>query len=102
MDQVGVHLKPHVLLCPPRSRSQEEGLAEGELAARGFDYLLTGEAAAVPGFEVVSAVEGYQSVQLAARSPLALLRALAAGRPPVRVALSPQVFIQQRIDNPPA
>lgn len=88
------------MLRSPRPPAQVEGLAEGELAGRGFDYLLTGQADAVPGYEVVSAVEGFQSVQLTARSPLAVLRALAVGRPPVRVAVSPQVFVQRRIDPP--
>ena len=79
----------------PWAYSKEEGLAPGQLAARSFDYLLTGEAV-VPGYRQLAAVHGFQRLALAARSPAGLLRAALAGQPPVRVLTAPQVFIQRR------
>lgn len=64
--------------------SKREGLSAKQLAAAGFDYLLSAKAV-VPGYDAVHAVDGFERMQL-----------LKAPVPHVRVQQSPQVYIHQR------
>lgn len=82
----------------PWAYSKEEGLAPEQLAARGYDFLLTG-AADVAGYRQLAAVQGFQRLQLAARSPEPLLRGLLRGQAPVRVVTAPQVYILRRVEG---
>jgi hypothetical protein len=83
----------------PWSYSKEEGLAAEQLAARGFDLLLTDQPE-VAGYKQLAAVAGFQRLQLRTRNPSQVLRDLLHGQLPVRVVTAPQVFIQRRV--PPA
>jgi len=66
--------------------SKQEGLSTKQLAAAGFDYLLSAQAA-VPGYDAVHAEDGFERLQLVQSF---------APVPHVRVKQSPQVYIHQR------
>ena len=79
----------------PWRYSKEEGLGERQLARRRFDFLLSDQPA-VPGYRLVEAVQGFQRLAPAARSPRGLLRAVLRGEPPLRLDIAPRVYIHRR------
>ncbi|KAK3234757.1 hypothetical protein CYMTET_55000 [Cymbomonas tetramitiformis] len=65
----------------PWKYSKQEGLAQEDLQLHNFTYLLS-EAREVPGYTCISAVNGFQRLQIE------------RGAPFIKVATTPQVFVQ--------
>ena len=64
--------------------SKEEDIAPEDMAARGFDHLVSGKSE-VKGFEMVEAVEGFTRIALEKTK-----------FPPLRALTTPQIYIHRR------
>lgn len=78
----------------PWSYSKEEGLADADLAPRGFTHALS-SSPSLPGFDVVAVVDGYAGLDVP-RSVGGVVARVREGGVPVTVRTAPAVWVHRR------
>lgn len=81
-------------LGAPWAYSKEEGLADGDLASKGFTHVLSASPS-IPGYDAIDAVPGYAGLDVP-RSVAAVRERVVEGRVPVGVRTEPRVYVHRR------